>query len=375
MRLIADPSIRREIAMKEEASKSIRVLITEDSPLVAIMMRELLNQDPEIEVVGWAKNGQEAIELRDSLAPDVITMDLNMPVMSGLKAIEAIASTHPLPILAVSQMIESRDSDIAFEALCSGAADIMSKPSGYGQRGLLKVKEELISRIKAVAKIQPRKFRMRQQPNTAALNLLRERKPRGGLVAIGASTGGPAALTILLKRFPPDFPFPIVVVQHIAPGFLIGLSQWLKRISPLPVKVAEDQDTPKSGTVYLAPDNYHLKFDRNRRLVLNDEPPIRNHRPSVDYLMKSAAASYGKRTIGVLLTGMGNDGAEGLKQIREAGGKTIAQNEATSLVFGMPKEAIARGAAQIVSPLEEIASEIVRAALGEEPKAERKNAS
>jgi two-component system chemotaxis response regulator CheB len=359
--------------MKGEASKPIRVLITEDSPLVAIMMRELLNQDSQIEVVGWAKNGQEAIDLSDSLVPDVITMDLNMPVMSGLKAIEAIASNRPVPILAVSQMIESRDSDIAFEALCSGAADIMSKPSGYGQRGFLKVKEELISRIKSVAKIQPRRFRMKQQPNAAALKLATERKPRGGLVAIGASTGGPAALTILLKGFPPDFPIPIAVVQHIAPGFLVGLSQWLKRISPLPVKVGEDQEPLKAGTVYLAPDNYHLEINIDKKLVLNDDPPVRNHRPSVDYLMKSTAASYGRRSIGVLLTGMGNDGAEGLKQIRDAGGKTIAQNEATSLVFGMPKEAISRGAAQLVSPLEEIASEIVRAAIGEERKADRKN--
>lgn len=361
--------------MNEETNKPIRVLITEDSPLVAIMMRELLNQDPQIEVVGLAKNGQEAVELRDSLAPDVITMDLNMPVMGGLKAIETIAATHPVPILAVSQLIESRDSDIAFQALCSGAADIMSKPSGYGQRGFLKVKEELVSRVKSVAKIRPRKLRVKQQANTAALKLATARRPRGGLVTVGASTGGPAALTILLKGLPPDFPFPIVVVQHIAPGFLVGLSQWLKRISPLPVKVAEAQEIPKSATVYLAPDNYHLEIDRDRKLVLNDDPPVRNHRPSVDCLMKSAAASYGKRTIGVLLTGMGNDGVEGLRRIREAGGKTIAQNEATSLVFGMPKEAIERGAAQIASPLEEIASEIVRAAIGEEHTAERKDAS
>ena len=359
--------------MKEEANKAIRVLITEDSPLVAIMMREFLNQDPEIEVVGWAKLGQEAIELSDSLVPDVITMDLNMPVMSGLKAIEAIASSHPVPILAVSQMIESRDSDIAFEALCSGAADIMRKPSGYGRRGFLKVQEELVSRVKSVAKIRPRKFRTKQQPDTAAPKLATARRPRRGLVTVGASTGGPAALTDLLKGFPPDFPFPIAVVQHIAPGFVIGLSQWLTRISPLPVKVAEDQETPESGTIYLAPDNYHLEIDRDRKFVLNNDPPIRNHRPSVDYLMKSVASSFGKRTIGVLLTGMGNDGAEGLKRIREAGGKTIVQNEATSLVFGMPREAITRGAAQIISPLEEIASEIVQATIGEERKTERGN--
>lgn len=373
MRLGFDQFHRKVNAMKDEAGKPIRVLITEDSPLVAIMMRELLNQDSEIEVVGWAKNGQEAIDLSNSLVPDVITMDLNMPVMSGLKAIETIAASRPVPILAVSQMIESRDSDVAFEALCSGASDIMSKPAGYGQRGFVAVKEELISRVKSVAKIQPRRFRLRQSASAASLKLAKAPTPREGLVTIGASTGGPAALTVLLKGFPKNFPFPIAVVQHIAPGFLVGLAQWLKRISPLPVKVGEDQEPLKAGTIYLAPDNYHLQINADKKIVLNDDPPIRNHRPSVDYLMKSAAAAYGKQTIGVLLTGMGNDGADGLKTIRDAGGKTIAQNEATSLVFGMPKEAISRGAAQIVSPLEEIASEVVGATIGEERKAERKN--
>lgn len=339
----------------------IRVLIAEDSPLIAIMMRDLLNQDPEIQVVGWAKNGRQAIELRNSLEPDVITMDLDMPVLAGLQAIKAIASTRPVPILVVSQMIESRGSTLAFEALRSGAVDIMMKPGGYGERGYLKIKEEMISRIKAVARIKPIRRIKESQPNRSRANSSWKRAAGKGVVVIGASTGGPPALAIILKRLPGDLPFPIAIVQHIAPGFITGLAQWLNDESPLPVKVAMNEEELRAGAVYLAPDNYHLEIGTDKNILLNVSPPVRGHRPSVDQLMESAARSYSRQAVGVLLTGMGSDGAEGLKKIREAGGKTIAQDEATSLVFGMPREAALRGAAEIVSPLEKIADEIVDA--------------
>jgi len=349
----------------------IRVLIAEDSPLIAIMMRELLNQDSEIEVVGWAKNGQEAVQLRNSLNPDVITMDLNMPVLGGLQAIEAIASTRPVPILAVSQTIESRGSHIAFEALRNGATDIMGKPSGYGDIGFRKIKEELISRLKLVARIKPKRLVKTSLANLPRAEPLKERAQGEGVVAIGASTGGPPALAIVLKGLPQNFRLPIAIVQHIAPGFLSSLAHWLEAQSHLLVKVATGNEPLKSGTVYLAPDNHHLRIGPDRNILLSDGPPIRGHRPSADELMESAARSYGKQATGVLLTGMGSDGAEGLKRIREAGGKTIVQDEATSIVFGMPREAILRGAAEIVSPLEKIAEEIVQATSSEE-KAERK---
>jgi len=344
----------------------IRVLIAEDSPLIAIMMRELLNQDSEIEVVGWAKNGQEAVQLRNSLNPDVITMDLNMPVMGGLQAIEAIASTRPVPILAVSQTIESRDSNIAFEALRNGATDIMGKPSGYGDAGFLKMKEELISRLKVVARIQPKRLNEKLWADVPRARPLNERARNDGVVVIGASTGGPPALAIILKSLPQDFPLPIAIVQHIAPGFLSNLAHWLDTQSHLPVKVAANNEALKPGTAYLAPDDHHLRIGPDRNILLSNTPPIRGHRPSADELMESAAQSYGKQVAGVLLTGMGSDGAEGLKRIRETGGKTIVQDEATSIVFGMPREAILRGAAQIVSPLEKIAEEIIRATSGED---------
>jgi len=339
----------------------IRVLIVEDSPVIAAMMRDLLSQDPEITVLGWAKNGQEAIQLRNTLEPDVMTMDLDLPVVSGLKAIQTIASTRPLPILVVSHMIESRDSELAFEALRSGAVDIMGKPSGYGEAGLLKVKEELTSRIKAVARIRPLRLMRNQPPRLTRTRPLIEPTIREGVVVVGASTGGPPALALVLKGLPQNFPFPIAIVQHIAAGFVTGLANWLKTESSFSVKVATHGEPLKAAAVYLAPDNHHLEIGTGRTVVLSDGEAVRGHRPSVDRLMESAAQHYGRRAIGVLLTGMGSDGARGLKKIREAGGRTIAQDEASSLVFGMPREAILCGAPEVVCPLEKIAEEIVEA--------------
>lgn len=341
----------------------IRVLIAEDSPSIAAIMRELLSQDPEIRVVGWAKNGHEAIQLRNALEPDVMTMDLNMPVMSGLEAIAVISSTRPVPILVVSQMIESQESDLAFEALQRGAVDIMGKPSGYGESGFSQIKEELLSRIKTVARVRPIRMIKKPQPHPPAARLGAKPDRGEGLVAIGASTGGPPALSIILKGLPADFPFPIAIVQHIAPGFVTGLARWLRSETSLSVKVATNKDPILAGMVCLAPDNHHLEIGPEKNILLSDAPPLRGHRPSIDRLMESAARYYGRHAVGVLLTGMGSDGAEGLKSIRQAGGKTIAQDEATSLVFGMPREASLRGAAEIVSPLDKIAEEIIAATL------------
>lgn len=344
----------------------IKVLIAEDSPSIAAVMRDLLGRDPEIEVVGWAKSGHEAIALRKSLNPDVMTMDLNMPLMGGLDAIKILASTRPVPILVVSQLIESRDSEVAFEALRCGAIDIMGKPSGAGSAAYSRMAEELTFRIKAVARIRPMRLIGKPAPSAARSKTVSRRPLKQPVVVIGASTGGPPALATILKGLPRYLPVPIAIVQHIAPGFVAGLRQWLERQSALPVTLAGEGTPLRSGHVYLAPDDHHLAIGAGKKLTLTHEAPLRGHRPSVDRLMESAAHIYGADVLGVLLTGMGRDGAHGLKKIREAGGRTIAQDEATSLVFGMPREAIVSGAAEIVSPLEKIADEIVQATLPRE---------
>ena len=336
----------------------IRVLIVEDSPLIAVMMRDMLADDSEISVVGWAKNGQEAIDLRESLNPTVITMDLNMPLLSGLEAIRAICSSRPVPIIVVSGLIDGPDSELAFKALQSGAVDIMNKPEARGAQGFSRIKEELISRVKSAARIRPfypKSNTLKQNPagkkNSAS--------PMDGLLAIGASTGGPPALVTLLKALPRSFPYPIAVVQHITPGFLGGLVRWMERETGFSVKVSTQRETLRPGTVYLADDNQHLEIGPEKNVLLTHRPPVHGHRPSADRLLESAAGVYGQHTIGVLLTGIGSDGAEGLKKVRDARGKTIVQDEATCLVFGMPKSAILKGAAEVVCPLERIAEEIL----------------
>jgi two-component system chemotaxis response regulator CheB len=346
----------------------IKVLIAEDSPSIAAMMRDLLSRDPEIEVVGWAKSGHEAVALRKSLNPDVMTMDLNMPLMGGLDAIKIIASTRPVPILVVSQLIESRDSEVAFEALRCGAIDIMGKPSGAGSAAYSRMAEELTFRIKAVARVRPMRLIGKPAPSAARSEADSRRPLKQPVVVIGASTGGPPALATILKGLPRHLPVPIAIVQHIAPGFVAGLRQWLERQSSLPVKLAADGASLGGGDIYLAPDNYHLEIGAGKKIALIAEPALRGHRPSVDRLMESAARVYGKEVLGVLLTGMGRDGAQGLKKIKDAGGRTIVQDEATSLVFGMPREAMLNGAAEITSPLEQIADEIAQATL---PRVER----
>ena len=340
----------------------IKVLIAEDSPSVAAIMRDLLKRDPEIDVVGWAKSGREAVSMRNTLEPDVITMDLNMPLMGGIEAIRTICTTRPVPIVVVSSLIESRDSELAFEALRCGALDVMGKPSATGSGGFTGIGEELKFRIKAASRIHPMRRYSRPAPGQAPKRKPpASRKLKQPLVVIGASTGGPPALAKVLGELPRYFPVPIAIVQHIATGFIAGLRQWLERQSALPVQVAADEVPLQSGHVYLAPDDRHLEVGPGRILTLNSEAPSRGHRPSVDRLMDSAAHVYGPNVVGVLLTGMGRDGAQGLRNIRDAGGRTIVQDEDTSLVFGMPREAILNDAAEIVSPLDKIAGEIVEA--------------
>jgi two-component system chemotaxis response regulator CheB len=340
----------------------IKVLIAEDSPSIAAVMRELLRDDPEINVIGWARTGREAIAMRHDLDPDVITMDLNMPHMGGLDAIKAISSTRPVPILVVSTLIESRDSELAFEALRYGALDVMGKPSGAGDGGFSRIEEELKFRIKAVSRIRPmHRFSRPALEARPTAKTIPGRRLRQPLIVIGASTGGPPALAQILSGLPRHLPIPIAIVQHIARGFVAGLRQWLDRQSALPVQLAAEGEPLRSGHVYLAPDDCHLQIATGKQLTLSVEGPVDGHRPSIDRLMESAAAVYGHDVLGVLLTGMGRDGASGLQKIREAGGRTIVQDEATSLVFGMPREAIRKGAAEMVRPLEKIADEIVNA--------------
>lgn len=354
-----------------ESGRKLRVLVVDDSPVARAVIRSILEGDPGIEVVGLARNGWEAVQMTARLRPDVITMDVRMPEMDGYEATCQIMAYHPTPILIVTASLSKQDVDFSFRMLEAGALDILEKPAGEDPTALRAKAQDLIervrllSRVRVITHLRGRRRAGRPLPLTS---LPAEPGPVPAevptrLVVIGASTGGPRALQRVLSSLPADFPAPILVVQHIASGFTRGLAEWLAGETRLRVDLARQDDGLTPGRVYIAPEGYHLLPDRRR--VYLAETPRTPLIPSVDVTMQAAAQNFGRRAVGVLLTGMGSDGAEGLLAIRRAGGITIAQDQATSTIFGMPRAAIELGAAQQVLPLEEIAPALLRAVASE----------
>lgn len=330
-------------------AEKVRVLIADDSEVVREILVAALERQAGIEVVGTASNGDEAAMLAARLRPDVITMDLHMPGSDGFAGIARIMAENPTPILVLSA---NREEVKGFRALSLGALDLQEKPP---LDELEKFAGTLGNRLRLLATVpvirHPRGLREAAPAATP--------KPRAGvrLVALGASLGGPRALTQILRDLPPDFPAPVAVVQHMADGFTTAFTRWLGQEIRLKVREAEDGMRLEPGTVYVAPSDRHLRIQGNR-VVLGDDATQHGFRPSVSILFRSAAESYGARAMGVLLTGMGTDGSDGLLEMRRRGGITIAQDEATSAVFGMPRAAIELGAAERVLPLGAIADAI-----------------
>ena len=337
----------------------IRLLITEDSPSIVEILKNIFKSDSEIEVVGCARNGMESIQLTERLKPDVILMDINMPVMDGLEATRVIMSRMATPILILSMLIKDDDPSVGFEALRAGALDIMEKPKLQFNRADAKYEKELIRKIKVVSKVQPIHLIHRRGKGYRTKQKVHVLKDDDRILAIGASTGGPPAICNILKSFVPGFPLPILVVQHIFSGFTQGMVNWLSRDCSIKVKIAEDRERAAQGVAYFPPDDFHIGIDSSHRIILSKEKPIGGHRPSVDFMMKHMALAFGEKCIAVLLTGMGRDGTDGLKVVKGQGGRTIVQDEKTSVIFGMPKSAIDAGVVDVVCPLERISSEII----------------
>jgi len=337
----------------------IRVLLVDDSPIVLHILQRLLSRSPEIQVVGTAADGREALELVPSLNPDVICTDLYMPVMDGLAFTREVMANYPRPILVVSVAVEPGSPNI-FRLLEAGAVDIMPKPRDILTGDLDKVANELASKIRILAGVHV--FRRNNNARGAPFAKLAPKPtviPRPQtpvrMVVIGASTGGPQALHEILAHLPASFPVPIVCVQHIGSNFLSEMVTWLNEVSPLPVRKAAHGETPQAGVVYFAPEDAHLELDDGGRFALSLAAPLDGHRPSVTVTMRAAARCFGAGAVGVLLTGMGRDGAEGMASIAAADGITIAQDEASSVVYGMPKQAVELGAVLYILPLEQIA--------------------
>ena len=341
----------------------IRVLLVDDSPMALHILQRLLSMSPDIAVVGTAANGRLALELLPALRPDVICTDLHMPVMDGLAFTREVMDRYPCPILVVSVSVAPGSGNI-FSLIEAGAVDVFPKPHDILTADQDKLARELISKIRILSGV--RVFRRSNQtvqpviPSVAA-SLCAQVPVR--MVVIGASTGGPQALYDILTRLPADFSLPVVCVQHIGSSFVTELVSWLNDACKLPIRVAVQEEMPQPGVVYFAPGETHLELDGGR-FVLTHAPAVDGHRPSVSVTMKSVARCYGAAAAGVLLTGMGNDGAEGMVSIAAAGGITLAQDEQSCVVYGMPKEAVARGAVRLVLPLAQIAPMLARLAAG-----------
>jgi two-component system chemotaxis response regulator CheB len=336
-----------------------KVLIVDDSAIVRKIFNDLIAQTPDLEVVGTAPDPYVARDKIVQCQPDVITLDVEMPRMDGLTFLKKLMHYHPLPVIIVSSLTQ-KGSQMALEALEYGAVEVLAKPGGAFSVGDLG--KQLLDKIRAAAKIRMEKRNDNSPPPPPPTKVAPLTQTTNKIIAIGASTGGTEAIKEVLLRLPPNVPG-VVIVQHMPPKFTTAFAERLDKMCALEVREAQDGDSVLTGRALIAPGNYHMLLRRSGAryyVQVKDGPPVHHQRPSVDVLFNSTAQTAGANALGVILTGMGGDGADGLLAMKEKGAYTIAQDEATCVVFGMPKEAIKKGAAQKVMPLLRISDEIQR---------------
>jgi len=343
----------------------IRVLVVDDSLLAREMIITILSSTKDIEIVGQAKDGSDGIEMTKALKPDLVTMDIHMPHMNGLEAIEKIMAYSPTPILVVTASAIKEDMDLTFEALRAGALDVVEKPAPENWEDP-SIGKDLIERVRLLSKIEVIPHLKGMKGASHLYSNVSTKGAKFKVIGIAASTGGPSALLEILKPLPRDFPGGITIVQHITDGFTQGLAEWLDRESKIKVKKAEEGDRLSEGTALIAPDRCHMLVSEEGSIKLSKDAPVSGHRPSADVLFPSIASIFKDKAIGVILTGMGKDGAKGMKAIKENGGVTISQSEETCVVFGLPKAAIDMKAVDRILPIDRISSEIIKECLKDE---------
>jgi two-component system chemotaxis response regulator CheB len=341
----------------------IRVLVVDDSAFVRQALVRMLGSAPDIEVVGTAVDGKDGLEKALALRPDVVTLDIKMPRMGGLEALRRIMTECPVPVLLLSSLT-SEGGEITLRGLELGALDFVDKSSVQGHMNLLELAEEVKAKVRALARV-PRDRVHPMDGRAAEQAALPPPHARGAeVVVIGTSTGGPPALQAIIPKLPPGLASAVLVVQHMPVGFTRSLADRLHSRSALPVREAQDGESVAPGVVLIAPAGRHMKVRRRgpvTKVWLDDEPRSALHRPSVDVLMASVAKAYGPRSLGVVLTGMGSDGVEGLRAIRLTGGRTFAESEESCVIYGMPKAAVEAGVVDRSVPLARMADEILAA--------------
>jgi two-component system, chemotaxis family, protein-glutamate methylesterase/glutaminase len=358
----------------------IRVVIADDSSLARGMLRHFLENEDNIEVVGEAANGREAVDLARELKPDLITMDLEMPVMSGMQAIDEIMHVKAVPILVVSSIADAKN---ALDAMRCGALEVVSKPDYSPEQATdFVAKVRLLAGVSVITRMRPRHavaapaemsnsnaapasawgFPPITQPLHTQQLHTQLTQDYQSIFAIASSTGGPQALALILSQLPAHFPAPILIAQHISDGFAAGMAEWLSSLCKLPVRLAQEGEAIHAGCIYISPSERHLAVTPTHRLTLIERNTKDLYRPSCDVLLNSVGAVYGKNAIGIILTGMGHDGADGMATIRAAGGATLGQDEVSSIIYGMNRVAIERGSVQRILPMDQFATAMVQLA-------------
>lgn len=353
-------------------TNKIKAVVIDDSAFMRKSLSIILSSDPDIEIIGTARDGLEGYELVKNTKPDVVTLDIEMPRMDGLTALKKIMAECPTQVIMVSSLTTD-GAEATLKALELGAVDFIPKEMSFVSVNIVNIKEELIRKIKTLVKSKALTSRLQKIRGTKASDQLPKAKTLGSLpklgykaIALGISTGGPLSLQKVIPALKQQSNLPIFIVQHMPPKFTKSLADRLNNMSTLSVKEAEDKEEVQNGMVYIAPGGFHMKINKNGNgkayINISETPTNTLHRPSVDVMMDSVIDVYGKHTLGIIMTGMGKDGAEGIKKLKQLGGYCLAQDESSCVVYGMPKAIADAGYADVVAPLEKI-PEIINKAI------------